>query len=129
MPSVQFAAAEEPEGTARVPAPGAEARRVLERARVVLLALAHADSTDDLSVLAPLAASVAADAAALVGDASPEGVLVGRLEPVLLTLAHLGPTDDPAATRMLRQQVDRHEFLLRLDLALVAAGPPIEDPE
>jgi hypothetical protein len=99
----------------------------LERARVVLLTLAHADTTDDLTILQPLAEALVVEIAgqrAAFDAADPAlRTVADRLEPLLLTLAH--PDRTPGAMATLRAHLRDDEMLFRLDVALIAAAPAV----
>ena len=121
-----LANAEIPEIPDNLPVPSALVT-TLERARVVLLTLAHADSTDDLGVLQPLAESLVAEIATQRSafDAADPALrsIADRLEPLLLTLAH--PDGSPGTMATLRARIREDEMLFRLNVALLAAAPAV----
>ncbi|MBE2186079.1 MAG: hypothetical protein IAE99_04845 [Rhodothermales bacterium] len=102
----------------------AEGLRLAQRAQLVVLALQTADATDDLALLAPLAQPLVDDLARWrMHDANDPALAqtLNSLEPVLIGLATLAPSDTLSA-RQLRDAARRADLSLQLDRALLAAG-------
>lgn len=122
--STRFGAA--PRTTVRLAAApvDAEGLRLAQRAQLVVLALQTADATDDLALLAPLAQPLVDDLARWKMHNAGNPALaqtLGGLEPVLIGLATLAPSDTLSA-RQLRDAARRADLSLQLDRALIAAG-------
>ncbi len=101
-----------------------EGVRLLRRAQLVALALQNAERPSDVSVLTPLAASLADGLARWRRVPGADAALVASadvLEPVVVGLSLLAPADT-ASARTLRDTARRADLSLQLDRALVAAG-------